>query len=126
MDVRILVPGNHTDAIPVQYAGRGFYEELLQAGVRIFEYQASMMHAKTVVVDEVWSVVGSANMDIRSKELNSENVLGILDTALARELEAAFLTDLARSAEVKLDEWRKRSLWERAREQVCVLFVEQY
>ena len=86
VDVRILVPGNHTDAIPVQYAGRGFYEELLRAGVRIFEYQASMMHAKTVVVDDAWSLVGSANMDERSMEINEENLLGIADRELRRAI----------------------------------------
>ena len=67
------------------------YEELLSAGVRIFEFQASMMHAKTAVVDDGWAIVGSANMDIRSKELNEENVLGIRDAAFAAELERTFL-----------------------------------
>ena len=79
VDVRILVPGNHTDAVPVQLAGRCYYAELLEAGARIFEYQPAMMHAKTVVVDDGWSVVGSANLDERSMELNEENVLGVAD-----------------------------------------------
>jgi phosphatidylserine/phosphatidylglycerophosphate/cardiolipin synthase-like enzyme len=63
---------------------------------------------------------------VRSKELNSENVLGILDTSLARELEVAFLADLRRSKEILLGEWRKRSAWKRLQEQAWVLFVEQY
>ncbi|MFL5474832.1 MAG: phospholipase D-like domain-containing protein, partial [Gemmatimonadales bacterium] len=57
VDVRVLVPGNHTDAIPVQAAGQSYYQELLEGGVRIFEYQPAMMHAKTVVIDSVWSIV---------------------------------------------------------------------
>ena len=77
VDVRILVPGNRTDAVPVQLAGRSYYEELLGAGIRIFEYLPAMMHAKTIVVDDAWSVVGSANMDERSMELNAENIVGV-------------------------------------------------
>ena len=95
VDVRILVPGNHTDAIPVQYAGRGFYEELLQAGVRIFEYQPSMMHAKTVVVDDGWTLVGSANMDERSMEINEENLLGVAESSFARSVAEGFERDLS-------------------------------
>ena len=75
-------PATTPTRIPVQYAGRGYYEELLEAGVRIFEYQASMMHAKTVVVDDGWTLVGSANMDERSMELNEENLLGIARAGL--------------------------------------------
>ena len=82
--MRILVPGNHTDALPVQAAGRSYYEELLSAGVRIFEFQPAMMHAKAAVVDSAWSIVGSANLDERSMELNEENVLGIADSDFAQ------------------------------------------
>ena len=124
--VRILVPGNQTDAVPVQAAGRSYYEELLSAGVRIFEFQPAMMHAKTIVVDGAWSIVGSANMDVRSKELNSENVLGILDEGFAREMEATFFEDLKKSQEIRLEEWRRRGWWQKTKERVAVLFAEQY
>ncbi len=96
VDVRILVPGNHTDAIPVQFAGRGYYEELLEAGVRIFEYQPSMMHAKTVVVDDAWTLVGSANMDERSMELNEENMLGIAEETVRPSVVAGHRAGLCR------------------------------
>ena len=86
VDVRILVPGNHTDAVPVQLAGRSYYQELLEAGVRVFEFQPAMMHAKTIVADENWSVIGSANMDERSMELNEENIVGVADESLARAI----------------------------------------
>ncbi len=126
VDVRVLVPGNHTDAVPVQAAGRSYYEELLAAGVRIFEYQPSMMHAKTAVIDGVWSIVGSANLDERSMELNEENVLGIGDPDFARSIEEGVIADLARSREIQLEEWRKRSIFQRGLESCAKALIEQY
>ena len=75
VDVRILLPDEHTDAKPIRLTSHSYFEELLAAEVKIYEYQPTMMHTKGVVVDGAWSVVGSANMDVRSKELNNENVL---------------------------------------------------
>jgi cardiolipin synthase len=126
VDVRILLPNELTDAVPIRLAGHSYFDELLAAGVRIFEYQPAMMHNKTVVVDGQWSIVGSANMDIRSKELNQENVLGILDQGFGREMEATFLADIARAKEITLPEWRRRGLWPRITERLSVLFAEQY
>ncbi len=126
VDVRILVPGDHTDAVPVQLAGRSYYEDLLAAGVRIFEYQAAMMHAKTVVVDDAWAIVGSANMDERSMELNEENVVGIADRDFARAVAAGVEHDLTRSREVRLEEWRKRPAWQRGFEKLAKILIEQY
>jgi cardiolipin synthase A/B len=126
VDVRVLVPGNHTDAVPVQAAGQSYYEELLKAGVRIFEFQPAMMHAKTVVIDSAWSIVGSANMDERSMELNEENVLGIADRAFARSIEEGLLSDYSRSKEIKLEDWRKRSIVRKAFERVAKAMIEQY
>jgi cardiolipin synthase len=126
VDVRILVPNHHTDARPIRLAGRSYYDALLRAGARIFEYQPTMFHCKHVVIDESWSMVGSANMDVRSEELNQENVLGILDRDFAAEVEQTFLLDLQRAQEITLPAWRRRSLWERAKERFWVLFAEQY
>ena len=126
VDVRILVPGNHTDAVPVQAAGRSYYEELLAAGVRIFEYQPAMMHAKTVVVDSAWSIVGSANLDERSMELNEENVLGVADQEFAQAIERGVSADFERSREILLDEWQRRSLLRRGMERFCKILIEQY
>jgi cardiolipin synthase len=126
VDVRILVPGNHTDAIPVQYAGRGYYQELLEAGVRLFEFQASMMHAKTVVVDDGWSLVGSANMDERSMEINEENLLGIADRHLGTSIAEGIERDLERSKEIQLEQWRRRPLYQRALEKAALILIEQY
>jgi cardiolipin synthase A/B len=126
VDVRVLVPGNHTDALPVQAAGRSYYQELLEGGVRIFEYQPAMMHAKTVVIDSVWSIVGSANMDERSMELNEENVLGISDREFALSIERGLEEDYRRSREILLQEWKKRSLIKRASERLGKALIEQY
>jgi cardiolipin synthase len=126
VDVRILVPGNKTDAIPVRLAGQTHYEELMSAGVRVYEYQPTMMHAKVVVIDGVWSVVGSANMDERSMELNEENVLAIRDAGLAAEIEQGLLEDFERSVEFDLERWSRRSLLHRLLERVSRAAIEQY
>ncbi|MGH7534163.1 MAG: phospholipase D-like domain-containing protein, partial [Gemmatimonadales bacterium] len=126
VDVRILVPGKHTDAIPVQAAGRSYYQVLLEAGVRIFEYQPTMMHAKTVLADDRWAIVGSANLDERSMELNEENLFGIADPAFADAVERGIVVDLARSREVRLEEWCRRPVWRRGLERLAMGLIEQY
>ncbi|HEX2203453.1 MAG TPA: phospholipase D-like domain-containing protein [Longimicrobium sp.] len=126
VDVRLLLPNHLTDAKVVRWAGHAYYAELLEAGVRIWEYQTTMIHSKTLVVDGVWSIVGSANMDIRSKELNQESVIGILDRGLGGELEETFARDLLESKEIRLEEWRRRGILARVLERGAGLFAEQY
>ena len=126
VDVRILVPGSKTDAVPVRLAGQTHYEELMRAGVRVYEYQPTMMHAKVVVIDGIWSVVGSANMDERSMELNEENVLAIRDAGLAAEIEQGLLEDFEKSVEFELERWSRRSLFHRLLERVSRAAIEQY
>ncbi|HEX5387346.1 MAG TPA: phospholipase D-like domain-containing protein [Gemmatimonadales bacterium] len=126
LDVRLLLPGARTDAKPVRLAGHTHYEEMLAAGVRIFEYQPTMMHAKTVVVDERWAVTGSANMDRRSVKLNEENVIGVCDAAFAAEVERGLVEDFGRSHEVTLEEMRARGIGVRVLERVSRLLIEQY
>jgi cardiolipin synthase A/B len=125
VDVRILMPGTHTDAELIRLASHSHYRELLEAGVRIYEYKPTMMHAKHVVVDGKWSIVGSANMDIRGNEINEENILGILDAEFGRQLEETFLRDLKSSEEIRLEAWRKR-WWEAPAQWVASLFAQQY
>lgn len=125
-DVRVLVPGEHSDAWPIRRASHSYYRELLAAGVRIYEYAPTMIHTKHVVVDGLWSVIGSANMDIRSKELNKENVLGVLDADFAGELEQCFLADLESAVEIEPRTWARRGLGRRLLERGSVLFAEQY
>jgi cardiolipin synthase len=126
VDVRLLVPGPATDAKPVRLAGRSHYEELLEAGVRIFEFEPAMMHAKTVVVDGRWTVVGSANMDNRSVELNEENILGVSDPRLAAQVEGGLRGDFARAREIRLEEFRRRGRAARVLERLSRLLIEQY
>lgn len=126
IDVRVLLPSECIDAKFVRWAGQAAYDRLLSSGVRIFEYQPTMIHSKSLVVDGKWSIVGSANMDVRSKELNEENVIGVLDEGFAEQLETAFLLDLESAKEIKLEEWRKRGLAARFVERCAGLFSEQY
>jgi cardiolipin synthase len=92
-----------------RFSGQSRYDELLQAGVRIYEYQPTFTHAKGLVVDGRWSIVGSPNLNSRSRELDEENAFGILDAPLGARLDDLFVADLRRSKEVTLEAWRKRN-----------------
>ncbi len=116
VDVRVLVPGPHIDKDFVRTGGRAAYEQLLAAGVRLFEFQPTMLHAKTLCVDGAWSSVGSVNFDNRSFQLHDEVTLGIWDERFAAELHEAFEGDLERSDEIEADRWRRRGLRQRAGE----------
>jgi len=110
VDVRILTVNENTDVKTTWYAGRYRYEELLKAGVRIYEFQPTMMHAKTVVVDGMWGSIGSMNFDNRSLAFNNESNLVTLDRGFGAQLDSTFLDDLRDSKEIKLDEFRRRPL----------------
>jgi cardiolipin synthase len=111
-DVRLLVPAN-SDVGFLLHASRHAYAELLEAGVRIFEYEGPVLHAKTAVVDGVWSTVGSSNLDYLSFIHNDEANATIIGHAFAREMERMFLRDLANAREVALDAWRERPVSDR-------------
>lgn len=108
VDVRVLTAGHHSDVQTTFYAGRTRYDELLSAGIRIYEYQAAMMHAKTMTVDGLWMTIGSMNFDNRSLAFNDESTLLVRDTILAAELDAVFLADLTHAGEIELRAWRRR------------------
>ena len=110
VDVRVLTVSNKTDVKTTWYAGRTYYEKLLEGGVKIYEYQPTMMHAKTMVVDGIWSDVGSMNFDNRSLSFNNESLLVALDRNVGAQMDSIFIDDLTRSKEIKLDEFRKRPL----------------
>jgi len=99
VDVRLLVPSEN-DVVLMKYAIRSFYPRLLAAGVRVYEYQPSVLHAKTIVVDGVWSLIGSANLDVRSFRLNFEVGAVIFDDSFAGVLEDQFRLDLQKSQEI--------------------------
>lgn len=107
VDVRLLLPGR-SDVPLVRHAAHGYYAGLLAAGVRIFEYQAAVLHAKTLVADGRCSVIGSANLDFRSFVFNAESNLVILDPGTAATLEKTFESDLGRSVEIERAAWCRR------------------
>lgn len=109
VDVRILTNGPQSDVGLTRRASRASYEELLQAGVRIFEYQPAMMHAKSFVVDGLWSSVGTLNFDNRSLALNNESVLLILDRAFGATMDSVFNQDIRFAHEILLTSFNRRS-----------------
>jgi cardiolipin synthase A/B len=121
VDVRLLLPGPRTDMPSTRYAGRAFYESLLGAGVRIWEYRPTMIHAKTIVADGVWGSVGGINLDNRSLRLNSETALLFHDRRLGAVLDSLFRTDVLQADEITMERYRARSIWDRIREKVVRL-----
>jgi cardiolipin synthase len=125
VDVRFLLPGPYNDQPMTQSAGRTAYGRLLEGGVKIFEYQPTMIHAKTMVVDGLFSMLGSSNIDPRSSEINEEIDLIVYDEGFGRRMEEAFEKDLAQSREYTFEEFKKRSLWERTSEWLMLPFRSQ-
>ena len=117
-DVRLLVPAN-SDVGLLLHASRSQYADLLEAGVRIFEYEGPVLHAKTAVVDGVWSTVGSSNLDYLSFIHNDEANAMIVGHDFALEMEQMFRADLANAREVKLDAWRERPLRDRVLQELA-------
>jgi cardiolipin synthase A/B len=111
--VTVIVPGPATDQHWVRLASRRMWGQLLEAGVQIYEYRGTMMHAKILVVDGVWSVIGTTNMDNRSFEHNDEDNVALLDREVARRLLEDYQQDITDSDEVTLETWRRRPLWEK-------------
>jgi cardiolipin synthase len=109
VDVRVLTPGANTDRPSTWYAARGHYPELLEGGVRLYEYRPTMLHAKTMVVDGIWGMVGTLNFDNRSMVLNDEVALAFWDGTLGEALDGAFAEDLRRADELTLAGVRARS-----------------
>ncbi len=124
--VRILVEGDSTDSRPVKYASRRAYERLLAQGIEIYEYQPTLMHAKTMMADGVFSMFGSANFDNRSLELNDELNVAATDRELTARLLRDFENDLKSSKRLALDSWRRRPLLEKAREHFWSYFGEVF
>jgi cardiolipin synthase A/B len=112
VDVRVIVPA-HSDVEAVKYAGRAQYEKLLVAGVRIYEWQDGMFHAKTAVIDGEWCTTGTFNFDYLSLHYNLEVNASVLDTELSAEVERSFREDLNGSREVQLRDVQLRSLSDR-------------
>jgi cardiolipin synthase len=121
MDVRILTGGPGTDVRTVWLAGRAQYEPLLEAGVRVYEWQPTTLHAKTFVVDGLWATIGSMNFDNRSLTLNDESTLMILDETVGNQMNAVFLEDLKHAEEITLERFRQRGRIQRILERAASL-----
>jgi cardiolipin synthase len=113
VEVEIVVPGPILDAQVVRRASRAKWGPLLEAGVRIYEYQPTMYHVKQMVVDDVWVSVGSTNFDDRSFRLNQEANLNVFDSRFGADQARVFAEDRGHSRRITLEEWRHRPMWER-------------
>jgi cardiolipin synthase len=113
--VRLLVPGK-SDVPAAAYAGRAFFSKLLNAGVEIYTYLGDILHAKTFVFDECWSIIGSTNLDFQSLRYNDEGNVGILDTGFASQMTEIFEEDLKQSSKIERKEWLRRPFGEKVKE----------
>lgn len=120
VDVKLVLPGVSDHAF-IKYAGHSFYHELLEGGVRLFQLQGSVLHAKTTVIDASWSSVGSANIDRRSFIHNYEINVVVIDPVFGAEMASAFQEDLRHSKEITLAQWKQRPWSERLREMLARL-----
>jgi len=114
VEIEIIVPGKHTDEPLVRRASRGRWGRLLAAGIKIYEFQPTMYHCKVMIVDGLWTSVGSTNFDSRSFRLNDEANLNIMDAEFARRETMNFADDKRRSNQISLGEWKRRPLREKA------------
>ena len=118
VDVRIIVPGKKSDHALTRSSSRRLFGNFLEAGAKIYEYQPSMIHVKLLIVDDLWSVVGSTNFDNRSFGLNDEVNLAVLDPGTAERLRLDFAADAVNSCELTLAEWRKRPILQKLTERL--------
>ncbi len=116
VEVEILLPGPHTDKRVCRLAGQHHYEDLIRCGVRIYEYQPTMMHAKVITVDGVAALIGSTNFNRRSLDHDEEVMLAVLDQEFTATLDAHYDEDVRASELIRRGRWKRRSLVQRARE----------
>lgn len=126
VEVKIMLPAaSASDSPIVQHASHHHYGTLLEGGVRIFEYQRTLLHQKVLTVDGKWASIGSSNFDDRSFEINDEVALVVYDEAVAGELERVFESDLRECQEQSLEAWQHRALLHKLRDGTAFLFNEQ-
>jgi cardiolipin synthase len=118
VDVRLLLPAK-TDSNLVYYASRSYYDELLSAGIKIYEREDALLHAKTGVIDSVWSTIGSTNLDWRSFVNNYEINAVMLGQEFSAKMRMLYEKDLESSKLITLEEWRKRSIAARIKERAA-------
>ncbi len=119
--VRLLVP-DKSDVPAASYAGRAFFARLLHAGVDIYTYLGQILHAKTYVFDDCWSIIGSTNLDFQSFRYNDEGNIGILDAGFASTLINILEEDIKNSRKIDLESWKNRPLFDKFKEHFFSLF----
>jgi cardiolipin synthase len=125
VSVKLMTAGTHNDAWWARKNSVRLYGPLLEAGVEIYEYQPTMLHQKTLIVDGIWATLGTANFDHRSFRFNEESMICFCDPDLVDEMQDAFDADLAQCERVRLEPWRGRGLWQRATERFASLLQDQ-
>jgi cardiolipin synthase len=123
--VEIIVPGEHVDTDITRRAGRSRWGPLLEAGAEIYEYEPTMYHCKVMIVDDIWTSVGSINFDNRSFRLNDEANLNVYDAGFARDQVGQFEQDKKRSRRITLEEWKNRPWAEKLKEHAASLLRSQ-
>ncbi len=123
--VRLMIPGPVTDSPIVRHAGHAQFQAMLDQGIEIYEFEPTLSHQKIVIVDGVWSLVGSTNFDDRSLDINDEASVGLIDPGIAGQLGAAFAEDLKRCKRLDPQTWRRRGLWHRFEDQLSYMLNEQ-
>jgi cardiolipin synthase len=125
VDVEMILPGTHTDNRLSRLIAESHYENLLRSGVKILEYRPTFIHSKYMIVDRQWSVIGTPNLNYRSRQLDEENAFGILDVDFAERLTQVFRTDAKNADEIRFGQWRRRNLMWRFIERLSQLFDKQ-
>ena len=124
VEVRVLTNGARSDVSTTWLAGRSRYETLLSAGVRIYEYEPTTLHAKTFVADGLWTAIGTANFDNRSLAYNTEVALTVRNATIGATMDSLFLADLQYAEEIRLAAFRRRSRWIHLRERAASVLAD--
>lgn len=125
VNVKLMVAGKHNDTWWARHNSLRLYGRLLEAGLEIYEFEPTMLHQKTMVVDGVWATVGTANFDNRSFALSEETNVCFHDRSLVEHLQTSFLADLARCQKVSVLDWRQRGFWQQVKEAFASLIEDQ-
>jgi cardiolipin synthase len=125
VDVRVMVSGIHNDNWLARHNNVRMYGPLLRAGIEVLEYNRTMLHHKTMVVDGVWTTIGTTNFDNRSFAHNEENNICVYDRTLAAQMQALFLADVAGCDRIDYAQWRRRGVWQQLQEIVAAFLTEQ-
>jgi cardiolipin synthase len=124
VNLRLILPGQ-SDSRFIDFAEKSYYRRLLKAGIEIFNFQGTVLHSKTAVFDNCWSIIGSTNLDFQSFRRNEESNVGILDPGFARHMMEIFQKDLERSVQINAEIWKARPLYHKILEKCCSFVIRR-